>query len=104
MTDDSSRSLIARPWTHAHEEDSGGAQVFRPSTHAFPRSRGRTSLDLKPDGTLERVAPGPDDRRARSGGTWEQQGQVLIVRAQSGAETRYQIESLDADRLIVRPI
>jgi hypothetical protein len=104
MTDTPEGALLARAWVHSHEEDSAGIKVFRSPEHAFPRSRGRGSLELSPNGTAREGAPGPDDRRALSEGTWRQDGKVLTVELENGVVKEFRIESVDADRLVLRPI
>jgi hypothetical protein len=68
-------------WLHAHEEDAAGAMVFRRAGHPLPRSRGRTSLDLRPDGSYVEESPGPVDLPEESHGTWALEGDRLILGA-----------------------
>jgi hypothetical protein len=95
-------ALVARSWTHVREEDQGEIQAYRPSDADLPPSRGRTTLDLSPDGTLQRRSPGPDDRLVVRGGTWELRGRRLIVRPEGGLPMELEIELLKPDRLLVR--
>jgi hypothetical protein len=39
-------------WSHSHEEDGEGVEVFRPVDYDFPPSRGRETMTLRPDGTI----------------------------------------------------
>lgn len=97
-------SLLARSWTHSHEEDAGGRQVFRPADHNFPRARGRVTYHLAPDGTLRWIGPGPDDRRREVRGTWRLQGQRLVLNPDTGSPIEFDVENLESDRLILRPV
>ena len=88
---------------HSHEEDTDGEQVFRPASYAFPPSRGRSALDLRPDGSYEERAPGPTDRPEESGdGIWELDGDTLELRAPDGSTRVLKIASASQDRLVVR--
>ena len=49
-------------WLHSHEEDTGSATVYRPAGHPFPPSRGRSAVEIRPDGTYLEHDSGPDDR------------------------------------------
>ena len=44
--------ILCQHWVHSHEEDTETEMVFRPASHPFPRSRGRRSFELRPDGTF----------------------------------------------------
>ena len=54
MTDPSS---LVGAWTHSHEEDHDGIQVFRPGDQELPPSRGRTSFTLRSDSTAAAGTP-----------------------------------------------
>ena len=56
---------FAGSWTHSHEEDSGGVQVYRPTQgFVFPLSRrGRETLEVSSEGQILSGTPGPDDRQ-----------------------------------------
>jgi hypothetical protein len=95
------RARVARHWVHSHEDDTDREMVFRPSTYAFPPSRGRRSLDLRPDGTLIEGGPGPTDRRQSSEGTWSLDGGSLVLQVKGQAARRLHIVSAEPDRLVV---
>lgn len=61
--------LVGR-WHHSHEEDTDEETVFRPEGHAFPPSRGRAGLELRPDNTYVETNIGPDDRPTNVTGDW----------------------------------
>jgi hypothetical protein len=97
------RADLCRCWVHSHEEDSAGAQVFRPADHAFPPSRGRRRLDLRPDGSLLETHAGADDRAVSAQGRWRLAGRRLRLSAGSGADAReLEVVALEPDRLVVR--
>ena len=89
-------------WIHSHEEDSGNQMVFRPSTYAFPRSRGRQQFNLEAGGSLQSTRPGPTDKRESSGGTWSvEPGGILTIRPEGGEPLRFTIVSVDSEKLVV---
>lgn len=96
------KELVARGWTHSHEEDSGDRRVFRPSERDFPPARGRESFTLKSGGTLEQVGPGPDDRSVSTAGTWSVSGDRLDLHPYGSSPRHMIVESVDSDQLIVR--
>jgi hypothetical protein len=49
-------------WVHAHEEDEGDLQVYRPAGYDLPPARGRGGLEFRPDGEVVVLGPGPADR------------------------------------------
>lgn len=65
------RSLLEGRWLHAHEEDTPGRTVFRPSTYPLPPSRGRRGYVLHADGHLERIGIARDDRGSVLVGSWQ---------------------------------
>ncbi len=103
MTDTRADSLHGR-WTHSFEEDSGDEMVFRPAGHPLPPARGRTSIELRPDGTYVESAPGPVDVPGESSGSWSLDGDRLVLGGtddQPGHDWR--VTAATADRLTVRP-
>jgi hypothetical protein len=99
------RDVIAGSWVHSHEEDPPGHAVYRPSTFAFPPSRGRGGFDLNPDGSATEFGPGATDRTASRAGRWEvgADGQVKIYPSGSGAPSRVlKIASAAPDKLVVQ--
>ena len=91
-------------WVHSHEEDTETEMVFRPATFSFPRSRGRTAFQLKPDGSLVEFGIGPTDRRQETRGTWKLEGEKVSFYAGAEPEPRRVliILSVDRDRLIIK--
>jgi len=88
---------------HAHEEDTDGDLVFRPASRPLPPSRGRTRLELRPDGTFLESSPGPVDVPQQSGGRWSLQGDRLVLNADDdSAADSYEVVATEADRLVLR--
>ena len=99
------KDLLHQRWVHSHEEDTDTEMVFRPATFNFPRSRGRPSFDLKPDGTLVQGGIAPDDRRVETQGTWKLEDDdalAFYTGSQSVPHRVIQIASVDKDRLVVK--
>jgi hypothetical protein len=95
--------LVGRRWVHSHEEDSDEAQVFRPADHPFPPSRGRTSFELRPDGTYVESSPGPVDAPEASTGTWSLDGGRLILGAEGDRPGHaWEVTSVEEDRLTLK--
>jgi hypothetical protein len=77
--------------------------VFRRPSHGFPPSRGRMSIDLRPDGTYTESAPGPVDAPVQSSGSWELEGDRLLLGAHDDrAGHAWKIADVDHDRLTVQ--
>lgn len=90
-------------WVHSHEEDTDGEMVFRPATHSFPPSRGRTSLELRPDGTYLERSPGPVDVPEESSGSWTAEGSRLILDADDDRPKEvWELTDTEDDRLVVK--
>jgi hypothetical protein len=68
------RRRLEGRWVHSHEEDTAEEMVFRPASYDFPRSRGRQSFELRPDGSYAGSAPGPADKPEPSEGSWSLEG------------------------------
>jgi len=95
--------LLQRRWVHSHEEDTDDEMVFRPADHPFPPSRGRTSFELRPDGTYLESSPGPVDVPEESTGSWSLEGERLVLGAEGDRPGHaWEITTAEADRLIVR--
>jgi hypothetical protein len=93
---------LSGQWIHSHEEDTPSTLVFRPPGWSFPPSRGRTSFELRRDGTWSGSEPGPVDAPMESAGRWQLDGDRLVLDDDAGARTRaFQLESAERDRLVV---
>lgn len=93
-------------WTHSHEEDRDGLELWRPADYPFPPARGRTTFTLLPDHGAVVGTPGLDDRGTTQAGTWslEQRpdGDVLIVDLPQWRAT-YFVAAADPEHLELRP-
>ena len=89
-------------WVHAHEEDSESELVFRPASYSLPPSRGRSTLDLRADGSYSESSPGPTDRPEQATGTWALEQDRLTLRPQQGRRRLLQITAAEPDRLALR--
>jgi hypothetical protein len=97
--------VLHQYWVHSHEEDTDTEMVFRPATFNFPPSRGRTSFELKPDGSLVESGIAPDDRRLGTTGTWKLEDDnalAFYTGSQSAPHRVMRIASVDKDRLVVK--
>lgn len=102
MATDRVDALLGR-WVHSHEEDTDGEMVFRPPTYAFPPSRGRTSFELRSDGSYVERSPGPVDIPEESVGSWSLEGERLVLGADGvRAGHAWDVTRVDADRLVVK--
>jgi hypothetical protein len=99
------RNALHQHWVHSHEEDTATETVYRPASFAFPRSRGRSAMALKPDGGLVETGPGPTDRPQESRGIWKLEGDDTLSFHETGKQKpnrTMKIVSLDQDRLVLR--
>ena len=53
--------------------------MFRAAGYDFPPARGRTAIDLRPDGTYVETAPGPVDVPQAVSGRWTLEGERLVL-------------------------
>lgn len=98
------KDVLHQRWVHSHEEDTDTEMVFRPAAFNFPRSRGRTSFELKRDGTLVQGGIAPDDRRVETQGTWklgDDDTLAFYTGSQSTPHRVIRIASVDKDRLVI---
>jgi hypothetical protein len=99
------QNALHQHWVHSHEEDTETERVFRPASFAFPRSRGRSAMALKPDGGLVETGIGPTDRPQESLETWKLEGDDILSIYEKGKrkpKRTMKILSLDKDRLVIK--
>jgi hypothetical protein len=82
-------SEIFGVWLHSYEEDTATTTVYRARGYAFPRSRGRRAVELRPDGTFVQYGSGPDDRGQAVVGRWQDLGRdrIQITVPDAGGES-----------------
>ncbi len=105
MSNDVTTDVLHQQWRHMHEEDTPDEMVFRPAYYGFPPSRGRTSFDLRPDGSLVEGGISPTDRPQKTEGTWriEDNGKLFFYSGFSSEPSQVlQIASVDQDRLVIK--
>ena len=97
---------LQKHWVHSHEEDTETETVYRPDSFDFPPSRGRTSFDIRSDGTVIQHGIAPTDRGTETAGRWKlKEDSSTLEFFAEGAEkpTRtLPIVSIDKDKLVVR--
>jgi hypothetical protein len=100
-------SCLVGQWMHSHEEDGGGDSVYRPSSHAFPPSRGRQGFELKSDGSCVYQGIAAGDGAAGEDCRWILAGgdRLLLrpVRSQ-GRVYALEVRSCAPDRLVLRQL
>jgi hypothetical protein len=100
------KDALAQHWVHSHEEDTDTEMVFRPASYKFPPSRGRASLELKPDGSLTESGPGPSDRSEHIEGTWKLDANKNLILDQGPRNHQrsriFEVISADRHRLVVK--
>jgi hypothetical protein len=98
--------LLRQRWIHSFEEDSAGAQVYRPQSWDFPLARRpREAFELRADGTARLFLPGAEDRPQPADASWtEEDGDVVIRAAKKGARgsSAFRIIEAATDKLVVR--
>ncbi len=79
--------------------------VFRPASHPLPPSRGRTSFELRPDGSYVERSPGPVDVPEEAGGRWSLEGDRLVLDPNGERPLQtWEIRAAGADRLALRRV
>ena len=99
----SPRKEILGRWLHSHEEDSAAEMVFRPSTFAFPPSRGRVGFELKDNGSYVDRGIGPGDGLLEAEGEWSMENGLLTLDCDiyPGGRRDMRVISCDTDRLVI---
>lgn len=88
-------------WVHVHEEDTEAGSVYRREGADLPPSRGRTTLELRSDGTYAGTVPGPADAPQDAGGTWSLDGDRITL-SDGRSARELDVVSVEQDRLVVR--
>ena len=101
MADESARrESLFGTWIHAFEDDTPRGAVYRSQGSTFALSRRpRERIELSRDGSARLSGGGPDDRLTGTAARWDEEGEVIVVRGEDGAELR--IVERSPERLIV---
>jgi hypothetical protein len=94
-------------WGHSFEEDHGNILSYRPADYAFPRARGRASIEFRPDGTFIDWVVGPADANRPVIGHWHIVGPGRMQISFEGdvqASRILEILECDAETLKIRQI
>ena len=100
MQNEIDQLILCQKWIHSHEEDTASSTVYRPVAFAFPPSRGREEIDLRPDGMVQGQMAGPDDRRKSRNGSWTIEQGILKINLPT-SERIWKVEGLTDDKLIL---
>jgi hypothetical protein len=99
--------FLYQQWTHLHEEDAGGVEVYRNKDYDFPPSRGRQGFEFRKDGTFIQSDIGPVDVNVKTSGKWERTGErevKITLEDQQRPPYRMEIVELTKDRLKIRQV
>ena len=104
--DKTHEQFIYQHWKHAHEEDQGRHLVFRPATNEFPPSRGRIAFILKENDDCTFLDIASSDGRVENNCKliWETDAANISVDYPNGRRRRFQIISVQADKLVLNEI
>jgi hypothetical protein len=100
------RALVNRRWVHVDGDDADHGPVYRDAEGDIPLSRRpKEFLEFSDDGTVRRLATGPDDRAQEvDRTTWTVDGEHVTFCFATGDANRptdYRIVEHSNDRLIV---
>lgn len=94
---------LFKHWIHAHEEDTDDVQVYRPSEHTFPPSRGRTGFEIKDNGEFIQYEIGPNDAPQPVPGRWHREGaQRIRVDLEGGKYRSFTLTIVSVDDQVLR--
>ena len=100
------RTLVGKRWVHVDGDDAGHGPVYRDAEGDIPLSRRpKEFLEFTDDGTVRRLATGPDDRAHEvDRTTWSEEGGHVTFQFAAGdaqRATNYRIIEHSPDQLIV---
>jgi hypothetical protein len=98
-------STMFRRWIHSREEDTKDVTVFRPSSFAFPPSRGREGIEFRENGEFFHYRIGATDRSEAVAGQWHvERDNIIEVDFPTARLSPYRLVviSVDNDALKVR--
>ena len=77
--------------------------VFRPADREFPPSRGRASIEFRPDGSYLESSPGPVDAPEESSGRWSLEDNRLVLEAGGDRPGHaWELTGAEQDRLTIK--
>jgi hypothetical protein len=98
-------AALFKHWVHAHEEDTGDVEVYRPQGTPLPPAFGRTAIEIKRNGDFIQHDIGPADEPLRVAGHWNAEGtRQLHVELRDGRAFTLNIVALDDQLLKVRRV
>ena len=101
------RALVNRRWVHVDGDDADHGPIYRDAEGDIPLSRRpKEFLEFTDDGTVRRLATGPDDRAHElDRTTWSEDGEHVTFCFAAGDAKRatdYRVVEQSPDRLIVK--
>lgn len=100
---DARRKLVQTRWVHVDGDDAAHGAIFRDAAGDIPLSRRpKEYLEFSEDGTVRKLATGPDDRAHEvDHAKWHEEGGHVVFRLPKSA-TDHQIVEQGPDRLVIR--
>lgn len=90
-------------WLHAHEEDQGDVQVYRPNTYAFPPSRGRTGFQFDHNGLFTQLDIAPTDGLESHKGQWKAEGSTRVrISLDDKKDPDYSLEIVSLEKGVLK--
>jgi hypothetical protein len=104
---DARRVLVATRWVHVDGDDTPAGAVYRDEAGDIPLSRRpKEFLQFADDGSVRKLATGPDDRAHEvDRTTWSEEGGHVVFRfgaADAKGPTEYRVVERSGDRIVVR--
>ena len=94
---------LERTWLHAHEEDQGDVQVYRPNTYAFPPSRGRTGFRFERNSLFIQYDIALTDGLIERRGTWTYEGKnVFRISLKDPSQPGYRVKVVAVSSEVLR--
>lgn len=90
-------------WLSSREEDRDDTLVYRPNTHWFPPTRGRTGFTIKTFGRFEQFDVAPTDGLIVHSGTWTPTGPTrLHIHLTDGQDPDYTLEIISLEKQVLK--
>ena len=102
-TSPASMKQLEGTWLSSREEDRGDTLVYRPNTHRFPPTRGRTGFAIKTFGRFEQFDIAPTDGLNVRPGTWTTAGPTrLRIHLTDGHNPDYTLEIISLEKQVLK--